>query len=86
MPEVELLGLNRLNIEGVVYHKGVKTPVDFDTAFSLKKNKRFKVTGLDTREALDYQDMQTRPRGADLHAAISAATWASAEAASASRS
>jgi hypothetical protein len=70
MPEVELVGLHRLNVGGKVYERGVKTPVDFDTAFSLQNNPRFKVTGLDTREALDYRETQTRPTGRALYDAI----------------
>ena len=61
MPEVELVGLHRLNVGGKVYEKGVKTPVDFAVAFALQNNPRFKVTGLDTREALDYHETQHRP-------------------------
>jgi hypothetical protein len=70
MPEVELIGLHRLNYGGRVYEKGVKTPVDFDVAFALQNNPRFKVTGLDTREALDYRDTQHRPSGQALYDAI----------------
>jgi hypothetical protein len=70
MPEVELIGLHRLNFGGKVFEKGVKTPVEFDVAFSLQNNPRFKVYGLDTREALDYRDAQHRPTGQALFDAI----------------
>lgn len=70
MPEVELVGLHRLNVGGKVYEKGVKTPVDFAVAFALQNNPRFKVTGLDTRAALDYRETQHRPSGKELFDAI----------------
>ena len=73
MPEVELVGLARLNRGGKLFIKGVREPVDFETALALKDNPRFKVYGLDTREALAYQETQTRPRGADLYDAINEA-------------
>jgi hypothetical protein len=70
MPEAELIGLNRLNVGGKVFEKGVKTPIDMPTALALAGNPRFKVTGLDTREALEFREMARRPTGQALYAAI----------------
>ena len=70
MPQVELVGPNRMNVNGHVFVKGEPEEVDIETALHLKDNPRFKVTGLDTREALEYREMQTRPQGRALYAAI----------------
>lgn len=70
MPEAELVGPNRLNVGGELFVKGVPKSVDFQTAFSLKDNPRFKVTGLDTRAALEFKELSHRPEGDELLTAI----------------
>lgn len=70
MPEVELVSLNRMNVGGKVFENGKRTEVDFETAFALAGNPRFRVYGLDTREALEHRELNNRPRGADLVSAI----------------
>ena len=70
MPQVELLQPNRLNIGGTIYLKGVKTPVDMGTALDFDGNPRFKVTGLDTRAAVEHRERLGRPEGAGLLKAI----------------
>jgi len=70
MPTAELIGPNRMNVGGHVFIKGEPEEVEIELAVQLKDNPRFKVTGLDTREAVEYREMQTRPSGRALHAAI----------------
>ena len=70
MPQVELIGPNRMNIKGHVFIKGEPEDVDMEMAFALRDNPRFKVTGLDTRAAVEFQEMERRPAGAGLFAAI----------------
>ena len=70
MFEAELIGLNRLNVGGVVYQKGVRTPVSREAALSLAKKPRFRVYGLTSEEMSAYHDEQVRPRGPDLREAI----------------
>ena len=70
MPEVELIQPSRLNLDGKVYKRGERVPVDFDVAYELARNPRFKVHGLDTRAALEHREKQTRPLGDDLMQAI----------------
>jgi len=70
MPVAELIGPNRLNIGGHVFINGEPEEVDMETAFQLRDNPRFKVTGLDTREAVVFKESQRRPSGAALYAAI----------------
>ena len=67
---VELLTPFRLNLQGVIYERGVETPVDFDTAVALSEDERFRVRGLNSREALDHAAKQTRPSGGELMDAI----------------
>ena len=47
MPEVELLQLHRMNIDGKVYERGVRYPVDVPSAVGFASNARFRVHGLD---------------------------------------
>jgi hypothetical protein len=70
VPKAELIQPRSLNIGGVIYHQGVPKEVDFPTALDLDKSPRFNVTGLNTREAVEYQERQTRPVGAALSEAI----------------
>ena len=70
MPVAELIGPNRMNIGGHVFVKGEPEEVDMGVAFQLRENPRFKVTGLDTRAAVDFAEGEQRPSGAALHAAI----------------
>ena len=70
MPTAELIGPNRMNFGGHVFIKGEPEEVEIELAVQLKDNPRFKVTGLDTREAVEYREMQTRPSGRALYAAI----------------
>ena len=62
MPTAELIQPNRLNVGGKLYMKGRPVPVDMETAFLLANNPRFKVTGLTSREVVEFQEMQSRPR------------------------
>jgi hypothetical protein len=59
-----------MNVGGHVFVKGEPEDVEIELALQLKDNPRFKVTGLDTREAVEYREMQTRPSGRALYAAI----------------
>ena len=70
MPTAELVQPARLNLGGVLYERGKEVPVSFETAHELAANPRFKVSGLDTREALDFKERLGKPRGADLARAI----------------
>jgi hypothetical protein len=49
MPTVKLLKPRSVQIGGVIYQKGVVTPVDEDTARALDEDARFVVEGLDGR-------------------------------------
>lgn len=70
----ELLApLRRLNIGGTLFLQGKPQPVDFATARRLDANPRFKVRGLDTREAVEALAVETRPEGESLMEAIRAA-------------
>ena len=62
--------LRRLNLGGTVFLQGVPKPVDYDTARQLAGNRRFKVTGLDTREAVEALAQSARPEGDALMEAI----------------
>ena len=73
MPTAELIGPNRMNIDGKVYLKNKPVPIDMETAFSLANNPRFKVSGLTSREVVEFQEMQRRPREPDLLRAINEA-------------
>lgn len=73
MPTAELLKPNRLNYMGRIWEKGVKEPVDLDTARALEDNPRFKVRGFGesrSRRDDDEDDAPRRPndRGAFLSA------------------
>lgn len=46
MPTMTLQGLNRLNIGGRIFERGVEVPVDLKTALKHEDNPRFKVRGL----------------------------------------
>ena len=70
VPEVELIQPARLNIDGVIYKRGERVPVEFDVAYQLAANPRFKVHGLDTRAAVEHREKQGRPLGDDLMQAI----------------
>ena len=68
MPTATLLELNRLNIGGAeMYHRGVETEVTVATALRLAQDPRFKVKGLTTRDLVEHQEAQSRPRGKDLY-------------------
>ena len=70
VPEVELIQPARLNIDGVIYKRGERVPVEFDVAYQLAADPRFKVHGLDTRAAVEHREKQGRPLGDDLMQAI----------------
>jgi hypothetical protein len=68
MPTATLLELNRLNIGGAeMYHRGVEQEVTVATALRLAQDPRFKVKGLTTRDLVEHQEAQSRPRGKDLY-------------------
>ena len=68
MPTATLLELNRLNIGGAeMYHRGVETEVTVATALRLAQDPRFMVKGLTTRDLVEHQEAQSRPRGKDLY-------------------
>ena len=59
-----------LSFKGTTYMKGVPVPVSFDTARELEGNPRFKITGLDTRAAVEDKAQNNRPMGDQLMDAI----------------
>ena len=69
-PTAELLSPNSLATAGRTFKKGIPQPVDFDTAHLLEDNPRFKVTGLNTRAAVDHAAVASRPVGDELTLAI----------------
>ncbi len=70
-PTAELLPpLLRLNDGGTVFKKGVPQPVSYDMARKLAASPRFKVTGLDTKEAVEAAALAARPKGEALLQAI----------------
>ena len=69
-PTAELLSPNSLATAGRTFKKGIPQPVDFDTAHLLEDNPRFKVTGLNTRAAVDHAAVASRPTGEELTLAI----------------
>lgn len=71
MPTAELLKPNRLNYLGRIWEKGVREPVDLDTARALEDNPRFKVRGFGESNARRSDDDGPRrpvDRGAFLSA------------------
>jgi hypothetical protein len=69
-PTAELLYPARLNLGGVVFEKGIVKPVDFDLACTLNESPRFKVRGLNSREAIEHLKKEGRPVGEALTIAI----------------
>jgi hypothetical protein len=70
-PTVELLYPARLNLRGQhLFEQGVETPVSFELATELHDNPRFKVRGLNTREAIEHAARSGRPQGEALLEAI----------------
>jgi hypothetical protein len=55
MPQIQLKTLNRLNVDGKLYYKGVPIEVDVQTALNMLENERFKVTGLNSRDLQMHQ-------------------------------
>jgi hypothetical protein len=69
-PNAELLYPLSLNTSGTIFHKGVKTPVSQELARALNGDERFKVHGLDAREAVEDSAIAGRPMGDTLMEAI----------------
>lgn len=55
-----------LHTHGMVFHKGVETPVSYEIARALKNNPRFQVAGLNSQAAVDAEALASKPRGEDL--------------------
>jgi hypothetical protein len=74
MPEVELLQLHRMNIDGKVFERGARYAVDVPTAVEFASNPRFRVHGLDMNAIAlaraQAAQSDRKPAGELLRAAI----------------